>query len=106
MASSGYAPRHYRTLNSLLRGRELVRVVKGNESHATNHQVRTKIELEYCLDRGHGCGLCDRVAWKGARADKDCRGICQPRRAAMAGIHCQRIRVGSRKTASTWICWL
>src|SRR5262249_16570989 len=32
MASSGYAPRHYRTLNSLLRGRELVRAMKGNEA--------------------------------------------------------------------------
>src|SRR5262249_43907254 len=76
-----------------LRGQRTRSRDEGKRSHATNHQVCTKAELERCLGRGRGCGLCDRVAWKGARADKDCGGLCQPWRAAMAGIHCQRIRL-------------
>src|SRR5215813_8476599 len=71
-----------------LRGQRTRSRDEGKRSRATNHQVCTKAELERCLGRSRGCGLCDRVAWKGTRADKECGRLCQPWRAAMAGIHC------------------
>src|SRR6516225_5191101 len=65
---------------------------EGKRSHATNHQVCTKAELEVCLER--------RTRRQRLSRDLSATARCNGRNTLPANS------VGSRKTASTWICWL